>query len=69
MVDTYLTVDGAGGIESEHVKDYSDESAHTCQGVNLIRGMINARPWPCESRPGEVRDRPRWSTDKGDVLE
>ena len=41
--DTHLTVDRVGGIESEHVKDYSDEIANACQGINLHSGMINIR--------------------------
>jgi hypothetical protein len=38
--DTHLTVDRGRGIESEHVKDYSHEGAHACQGINLLRGMM-----------------------------
>jgi hypothetical protein len=41
--DTHLTVDLTGGIEGEHVKDYGNQGAYACEGINLLRWMISTR--------------------------
>lgn len=33
----YLTVDRSRDVDTSHVKDYSNEGGHTCEGVNLCR--------------------------------
>jgi hypothetical protein len=35
--NTYLTIDWAGGIEFDQVKNYQDEGAQACQRVKLLK--------------------------------
>jgi hypothetical protein len=54
--DTHLAVDRDRGVESDHVKDYSHEGAHACQGINLLRGMMTiinlSDPVKCDRKVG-----------------